>query len=141
MEQNTPATATAYNPDEAASGEATPFPVAGTVPAPDAAAQARRPDPGAAAAAVPVVDSLLKRMTERAHAAIDGVADRLSSTVEGVQGGVEQAGQARDEWLEAAREAIRQHPLAAVAGAALVGLAVYSLASPRGGAGESADGR
>mgnify|MGYP003947028185 CR=1 FL=1 len=139
MEQNT--TAPTYNPNEAASGEATPFPVAATAgaPASDAAAEARRRDADAAASAVPVVDSLLKRVTRRAHAAIDGVADRLSSTMEGVQDGVAHAGESRDEWLESAREAIRQHPIAAVAGALLVGVAVHSLASPRAGMREHPD--
>jgi len=134
MEQNTSTPSSNTFPDtrQAASGEATPFPVAGQqTSAGDGAADSRQPDANAAASAVPVVDSLLKRVTQRAHEAVDGVADRISSTVEGLQGGVARAGDSRDEWLESAREAIRQHPFAAIGTAVLVGLALRSLSSSR----------
>jgi len=85
----------------------------------------------AAANAAPVVDNLLKRVTQTAHDAVDGVAAKISSTVEGLQGGVSKATDTRDEWVESAREAIRQHPFAAIGTAVLVGLALRSLTSSR----------
>jgi len=134
MEQNTaPPSSSSYNTNEATT-EPTPFPVAGqaaSATASGAAGAARRHDPGAAASAAPVVDSLLKRVTQSAHEAVDGVSHRIASTVEGLQGGAARVGDTRDEWIESAREAIRQHPLAALGGAVLVGLALHSLMSSR----------
>jgi hypothetical protein len=40
-------------------------------------------------------------------------------------------GDKRDEWIESARDAIRQHPFAAVAGALVIGAALLSLRSSR----------
>lgn len=132
MEQTT--ATPSYTTNEAASGETTPFPVAGqaagtTTRGP--ADEARGHDPVAATSAAPAVHSLLDRVTRRAHAAVDGVSSRLSSTLDGLQGGVSNAGDTRDEWMESAREAVRQHPLAAIGGAVLVGLALHSLMSSR----------
>ncbi|HEY9027514.1 MAG TPA: hypothetical protein VIP05_24690 [Burkholderiaceae bacterium] len=132
MEQNTASTPS-YDTNEATT-EPTPFPVAGqaaSATAGGAADAARRHDPGAAASAAPVVDNLLKRVTQSAHAAVDGVSERIASTMEGLQGGASRVGDTRDEWVESAREAIRQHPLAALGGAVLVGLALHSLLSSR----------
>ena len=127
-----------YTTNEAASGEATPFPVSGqaasataSATASGAADAARRHDPSAAAAAAPAAHSLLDRVTRRAHEAVDGVSSRISSTIDGLQGGVSNVGDTRDEWLESAREAVRQHPFAAIGGAVLVGLALHSLMSSR----------
>jgi ElaB/YqjD/DUF883 family membrane-anchored ribosome-binding protein len=123
-----------YTTNEAASGEATPFPVsgqAGSATASAAADAARRHDPSAAAAAAPAAHSLLDRVTRRAHEAVDGVSSRISSTIDGLQSGVANVGDTRDEWLESAREAVRQHPFAAIGGAVLVGLALHSLMSSR----------
>jgi ElaB/YqjD/DUF883 family membrane-anchored ribosome-binding protein len=111
-----------------------PFPVAGqqSTASSDAPATARQqPDSGAAASAAPVVEGLLKRVTQTAHDAVDGVAARISSTVDGLQGSVSKVGDTRDEWVESAREAIRQHPFAAVGTAVLIGLALRSLTSSR----------
>jgi len=132
MEQTT--TNPSYATNEAASGETTPFPVSGqaaSATAGGAADEARRHDPSAGAAAAPAVHSLLDRVTQRAHEAVDGVSSRLSSTLDGLQGGVSGIGDTRDEWMESAREAVRQHPFAAIGGAVLVGLALHSLLSSR----------
>ena len=59
------------------------------------------------------------------------MSSRISSTIDGLQGGVSNVGDTRDEWLESAREAVRQHPFAAIGGAVLVGLALHSLMSSR----------
>lgn len=112
------------------SADVKPFPVAGQQPA--AASTSDKPQPAdsnAATSAAPVVDGLIKRATQRAHDAVDGVAAKLSSTVDGIQGGVGKVGDTRDEWLDSAREAIRQHPFAAIGTAVLIGLALRSLSS------------
>lgn len=85
----------------------------------------------AAAAAVPVMDRLIKQATSSAHDAIDSLSSKASSLADGLQGGVSKAGDTRDEWLEAARDAIRQHPFATVAGALVIGAALLSLRSSR----------
>ena len=115
---------------------ATPFPVAdgakpnGTAPSGDKSAADGAPA-AAAAAAAPVVDGLIERATRSAHAAVDSVADKVSSVADGLRGKVDNAGDARDEWIESARDAIRQHPFAAVAGAIVIGAALLSLRSSR----------
>ena len=81
----------------------------------------------AAAAAAPIVDRLLKRATSSAHDAVDSVAAKVGSIADGLQGGVSKVGDTRDEWIESARDAIRQHPFAAVAGALVIGAALLSL--------------
>ena len=127
MEQTT---SKPYTTNEAASGAPTPFPVGGqaaSATASGAAAEARSHDPAAA----PVAHDLLDRVTQRAHDAVDGVSNRISSTLDGLQGGVSSVGDTRDEWLESAREAIRQHPFAALGGAVIVGLALRSVLSSR----------
>jgi hypothetical protein len=84
-----------------------------------------------AKAAAPLVDGLIKRVTQSAHDAVDSVAAKVSSVTDGLQGGVDKAGDTRDEWIEAARDAIRQHPFAAVVGALVIGAALLSLRSSR----------
>ena len=110
-----------------------PFPVAGqSTASSNAPATARQqPDSASAASAAPVVEGLIKRVTQTAHEAVDGVAAKISSAVDGVQGGVSKVGDTRDEWVESAREAIRQHPFAALGGAVLIGLALRSLMTTR----------
>ena len=118
---------------------ATPFPASGdanggarpNAPANLHDANASQPDAAAAAAAAPIVDRLIKRATSSAHDAVDSVAAKVSSLTGGLQDGVAHAGDTRDEWVEAARDAIRQHPFATVAGALVVGAALLSLLSSR----------
>lgn len=111
------------------SSGATPFP---TDSAKAAAAPATASDDASQAdASAPIIDSLIKRVTQSAHAAVDGVAAKVSSVTGGLQGGLGKAGDTRDEWMEATRDAIRQHPIAAVAGAVLIGAALLSLRSSR----------
>jgi hypothetical protein len=90
---------------------------------------ANRAEDGGGAA--PLVDGLIKRAAAGAHAAIDSMAGKASSLNDGLHGGVSRVGATRDEWIESARDAIRQHPFAAVAGALLVGAALLSLGSSR----------
>ncbi len=96
-----------------------------------AADNAASPDTSKAPGAKPFVDNLLKRATQGAHDAVDSVAATVTSAVDGVQGGVDKVGDTRDEWIASARDAIREHPFAAMAGALLVGAAALSLLSSR----------
>ena len=109
----------------------TPFPASGGTPTttPTDTNSTRPAD--AAAAAAPIVDRLLKRATSSAHDAVDSVAAKVGSIADGLQGGVSKVGDTRDEWIESARDAIRQHPFAAVAGALVIGAALLSLNSSR----------
>ena len=108
----------------------TPFPSANQgVPAPAPAAAARvEPADDAAKAAD---DTLLRRVTQSAHDAIDGLSAKVSGVTSGAQDKVDQALQARDEWTTAARDAVREHPLLAIGGALLVGAALNALMSSR----------
>ena len=115
---------------------ATPFPVAdGAKPNATASSGDTRASEGAPAAtpatAAPIVDGLIQRATRSAHAAVDSVAGKVSSVADGLRDRVDGAGDTRDEWIESARDAIRQHPFAAVAGALVIGAALLSLRSSR----------
>jgi hypothetical protein len=79
--------------------------------------------------AAPKADELVERARQRAHETVDRVATKLASAAQCVQSGVSRAEDAQDEWIESARDTIRLHPLAAVAGAVLIGAALSSLAS------------
>ncbi len=79
-----------------------------------------------------VGDDLLKRVVQGAHSTIDRLADGVAPTVRQLGESVsraevavqEKAGQIRetgDEWAENLRVAVRNNPLAAIAGALLVG--------------------
>lgn len=128
--------------NSAIASTATPFPASGDAndsartaasgSSQDASASTGSTKPtGAAAAAVPIVDRIIRRATSSAHGAVDSVAAKVNSLTDGLQDGAAKAGDTRDEWLEAARDAIRQHPLATVAGALVVGAALLSLVSSR----------
>ncbi len=119
-------------PTSAPTNTTTPFPVGGKPATQDAATKpAQQPDLKRAEAAAPEAGGLLQRLTQRAHDVVDSAADRISSTVDGLQGGVANAGNTRDEWVESAREAIRLHPFAAVGTAVLLGLALHTLSTSR----------
>ena len=128
-------TTTPTNAPAAAPG--TPFPASNaangaTNTATPTAASSNSTAPGDATAAVaPIVDRLLKRATSSAHDAVDSVAAKVGSIADGLQGGVSKVGDTRDEWIESARDAIRQHPFAAIAGALVIGAALLSLNSSR----------
>jgi len=106
----------------------TPFPTAGK---PGPATGKQQPGRDTSQTAAPQADDQIKRVTQRVHQAVDSASDRIASTVDGLQGGVSNAGQTRDEWVESAREAIRQHPFAAIGTAVLIGLALRSVSSSR----------
>jgi ElaB/YqjD/DUF883 family membrane-anchored ribosome-binding protein len=136
---NTTTSPTTANPTSAT--PATPFPVSNgdasggksnaSSPSSDANSSIGGKAADAAAAAVPVMDRLIKQATSSAHDAIDSLSSKASSLADGLQGGVSKAGDTRDEWLESARDAIRQHPFATVAGALVIGAALLSLRSSR----------
>ena len=109
----------------AASTSATPAPA--TTPPPSTTASPA--GDASAKSAAPIVDGLIKRATQSAHDAVDSVAAKVTSVADGLQGGVDKAGDTRDEWVESARDLIRQHPFATVAGALVIGAALLSLRS------------
>ena len=117
---------TSPTPNTPTTTPATPFPAASNGTAPASANTGKPAD-----AAAPIVDRLIKRATSSAHDAVDSVAAKVSSLTDGLQGGVDKVGDTRDEWIASAREAIRQHPFAAIAGALVVGAALLSLSSSR----------
>jgi hypothetical protein len=126
-------TASTTTPATTASG-ATPFPHNDTAKpvTPSASMDATTPKPAKPAdPAAPIADGLIKRATRSAHDAVDTVAAKVSSVADGLQGRVDHAGDTRDEWLDSARDVIRQHPFAAVAGALVIGAALLSLRSSR----------
>jgi len=98
---------------------------------PSTNAGATPPSPDGLKAATPLVDGLIKRVTQSAHDAVDSAAAKASSVAGGLQDGVDKVGDTRDEWIESARDAIRQHPFAAVASALVIGAALLSLRSSR----------
>ena len=105
----------------------TPFP-SGDANRPVAPAASARAD---AKASTFTADSVIRRVTRSAHDAVDSVSAKVSSVTEDLQGGIDKVGDTRDAWIESARDAIRQHPFAAVAGALVIGAALLSLRSSR----------
>jgi ElaB/YqjD/DUF883 family membrane-anchored ribosome-binding protein len=72
-----------------------------------------------------VKDPAVERLARSAHGAVDRVADGASSTVERVRSGVDGAmdtmsdkmhvlASNRDEWVDGARERVRDHPLSTI---------------------------
>jgi hypothetical protein len=123
-------TTTSATPASAAG--TTLFPTDAAKPAPATTSNnAATTAPADGKATAPLVDSLITRVTQGAHDAVDALAAKVSSVTDGWQGGVDKVSDTRDEWVESARDAIRQHPLAAVAGALLIGAALLSLRSSR----------
>jgi len=91
----------------------------------------------AAAGAHRAVDSTVEKVAP----VVDAVHDRVESAKASVQGAKDQVYKLRDdarqaqdaaaEWIGAARGAVREHPLAAMFGALLVGAAIVSVTSRR----------
>jgi len=109
----------------------TAFPASNSATGAAANVPQNQPAANAASTVAPAPDGLLKRAASGAHDAIDRVTAKVGSIADGLQGGVSKAGDTRDEWIESARDAIRQHPFAAVAGALVIGAALLSLSSSR----------
>lgn len=87
-------------------------------------------------------EDLLDRVVQSAHAGIDHLADSARPRLQRLQEGVHNAGdtlrsktqEARetgDEWVESLRTSVREHPLAALAAAAALGVLVARLSSSR----------
>lgn len=133
MDNTTSPTKTNPTPFPMSNGEAGATRPAASTPAGTSSDEASTVDKvaDAAAAAVPVMDRLIKQATTSAHDAIDSLASKASSLAGGLQGSVSKAGDTRDEWIDSARDAIRQHPFATVAGALVVGAALLSLSRSR----------
>ncbi len=127
--QTTNSSTTAPTP---AASPVTPFPVNDAKDKPRNAPDAEATSNAAKSAdATPIVDRLVQRATSSAHDAVDSVSAKISSITGGLQDGAAKVTDTRDEWIDSAREAIRQHPFATVAGALVVGAALLSLLSSR----------
>jgi hypothetical protein len=106
---------------------ATPFPSAASTPA---AAPSRTPAAAPAVAdAASAATDLLGRATQRAHDFVDGVSAKVSGVTGSARDKLDDVTQARDEWMTAARDTVREHPLLAIGGALLVGAALHALTS------------
>ena len=85
-------------------------------------------------------NALLERAVEGAHATVDRLAEAVTPAVEQLTQAVDSAGDAlnakavdaralQEEWTAALRDAVRDHPIAAVLTAAAVGVLVGKLVS------------
>lgn len=88
----------------------------------------------------PNPNAMLERAVEGAHATVDRLAEAVTPAVEHLSAAVDSAGAALNaqavdamalqrEWAAALRDAVRDHPIAAVLAAAAVGVLVGKLAS------------
>jgi ElaB/YqjD/DUF883 family membrane-anchored ribosome-binding protein len=85
---------------------------------------------GAAAKVAPVIDGVQAKV-DSVRQAVDSARDTVANSKQSLQDGVDKLVDSKDEWLGAARTAIRAHPFAAVATALLIGAAWASLGSSR----------
>jgi hypothetical protein len=67
------------------------------------------------------------RLTDGTHDAVDRAAAKVAPVVDGIS----KASDTKDQWIAATRDAIREHPFAAVATALLVGAAGIGLISSK----------
>ena len=85
-------------------------------------------------------EALLERAVQGAHETVDRLAESATPAVEQLSAGMDQASAAisehaeeisalQREWTAALREAVREHPIAAVLTAAAVGVLLGKLAS------------
>jgi hypothetical protein len=70
-------------------------------------------------------EDVIARVVSDLHETVDGVADRA----EPMASRLEEASQVSRQWMDAAREVIRERPLVAMSGALLIGAAVLHLVS------------
>lgn len=77
-------------------------------------------------------DEGIRRATQGAHDTIDRVAEMAAPHVRAFERQVDEVGQAfndhGEEWIGQARQAVRDHPIAAVASALAVGLLIARIA-------------
>ncbi len=85
---------------------------------------------GTAAKVAPVIDGVQARV-DNVRQAVDSARDTVANSKQSLQDGVDKLVDTKDEWIGAARTAIREHPFAAVATALLIGAAYVSLGSSR----------
>jgi hypothetical protein len=105
------------------------------------AASSRPPGGETLAHAAAAVHHAVDVTVEKVAPVVDGVHDKVESARASIHEAKVQAARLRDdarqardttaEWIGAARDAVREHPLAAFAGALLLGAALGSAASSR----------
>jgi ElaB/YqjD/DUF883 family membrane-anchored ribosome-binding protein len=90
----------------------------------------------------PTADRTMERVAQTAHQAVDRIADSAAPAVEKLRSGVDQAADVlhtqvdklsdmQKEWVDAARTAVRDHPLASVAIGVAAGMLLTRLLSTR----------
>ena len=72
-------------------------------------------------------EQVLGRVKQGAHEGVDALADTAAPHVQRLQDGIAAARDTGEEWAESLRTTVREHPLAALAAAAAVGLLVARL--------------
>jgi len=85
---------------------------------------------GTAAKVAPVIDGVQAKV-DSVKQAVDSAKDTVANSKQSLQDGVHKLADTKDEWIDAARTAIREHPFAAVATALLIGAAYVSLGSSK----------
>ncbi len=111
--------------DNASPSTDTPFASKLDAAADEASTSAAADDGGSAGAAK--AHELVERAARNAHQAIDAVAARVGSVVDGLD--TSRLAETRDDWVGATRDAIAERPLAAIGIALLLGAGLASLRS------------
>lgn len=102
-------------------------------------AEAAPSDDGAMTQKSPV-DEVLERVRRGAHDAIDGLADRVAPHAQRLDAeigdarqtltdGTGQLSDVRDQWMDLARQVVRDHPLATLAAALALGMLISRVGS------------
>jgi hypothetical protein len=119
-----PSSRTLGKPMPTISNTSPPAPTDDTLGATAAAAADRAVD-----SAEGVADDLAARVFDGLHAAVDRLAGKVAPLIDGAKRRYDDAGQLPGERTDATRTMIRERPIAAVAGAALIGAALLYLLS------------
>lgn len=72
--------------------------------------------------------SRMDRVVQSAHHAVDRLAEKASPAFDAMTGQADQLSAMQEEWLENARNTVREHPLAAIGAAVVFGMVVARLA-------------
>lgn len=70
---------------------------------------------------------VMDRVVQGAHQAVDRLAEKAGPAIDAVSGHADQWNAAQEEWVESARNTVREHPLAALGAAVLFGMVVSRL--------------
>ena len=73
-------------------------------------------------------DRMMDRVVQGAHEAVDRLAQRATPAIDALSGQADHWTEVQDEWVESARNTVRDHPLAALGAAVVFGMVVARLA-------------